>query len=101
MQTAVEALRLLNALVATIVLGLLFFRGKLYWEYFDRAQRLLFSSYMLYVFAVAYTSFELFAQNAEIGLRSGIIFAANVLAVWTLVRYRRSVITGTARNRRS
>lgn len=93
-QTFIEGLRLVDALMASLVFCLLVNRGRLYWAAYDTAQRWMYASFTLYVLAVAYASFELYAQNLSPGLRSYVVLFANFAALYALWKYRASIVLG-------
>lgn len=93
-QTFIEGLRLVDAVMASLVFCLLVNRGRLFWHKYDSAQRWMYSSYTLYVLAVAYASFELYAQNLSPGLRSYVVLLANFAALYALWKYRDSIVLG-------
>jgi hypothetical protein len=96
----IEALRLVDALLAALVFCLLVNRGRLYWSEYDPAQRWMYASFTLYALAVSYTSFELWAQDVDTGLRSYVVFIANGIALYALWRYRDSIVLGHKTNTR-
>ncbi len=72
----ISGLRLFDALAASLILGVLMFRTTRHWGFYDTQQKMLVVSFASFVAATAYTSFELYAQEASIGLRSYIVLAA-------------------------
>ena len=94
----IEWLRLVDALLAALVFGLLANRGRKYWGRYDEAQKWMYASFTAYTLAVSYTSFELYVQNVDTGLRSYIVLAANALALYALWRFRESIVLGHTGN---
>lgn len=92
--TFVEALRLFDALAAALVFGLLVYRGRMFWRFYDPAQKWMYSSFTLYTMAVSYTSFELFEQDVSVGFRSYVVLAANLFTLYALWKYRTSIVLG-------
>lgn len=94
----IEALRLIDALLAALVFGLLVNRGRLFWSKYDPAQKWMYASFTLYTLAVSYSSFELWVQDVDTGVRSYVILVANAVALYALWRYRTSIVLGNTDN---
>lgn len=98
--TFIEGLRLADAIMASLVVCVLFYRAKMFWDRYTAPQRWMMVSYMLYVTAIAYTSFELYAQDVSVGYRSYIVFVANIVAIYALARHPESIIVGDRQHKR-
>lgn len=83
--TFIDVLRLIDAVLASAVFGIIVFRTKRYWKMYDRPQQYLIMSYLGFTLAVSYTSFELYAQQTSIGFRSYIVFAASAFALFAII----------------
>ena len=90
----IDALRLLDAILASLVFGILVYRGRLFFQAYTKPQKWLYISFTMYALAAAYTSFELYGQDVENGLRSWFLLAANITALYALARNRNSIIVG-------
>lgn len=78
----IEGLRLVDALFSAVIVGILMYRTRRWWSFYDKQQKLLVISYASYIIAIAYTSFELYSHNDSVGYRSYFVFAANVLTAY-------------------
>lgn len=94
----IDALRLLDAVLASVVFGMLLYQSKRFWSQYVREQRLFMAGFMLYAFSAAYTSFEMFGQDVENGLRSWVLLVANVVALYALARCRSMSIVTVSKN---
>jgi hypothetical protein len=92
--TFIEGLRLADAIMAAVVFALLVNRGRRFWTSYDASQKWMMSAFTLYTLAVSYTSFELWVQDVNVGLRSYVVLVANLFTLYALWRYRESIVLG-------
>lgn len=94
-ETFIDALRLFDAVTASVVFGVLCYRGRRFWRQYTNSQKWIWVAFTMYVFAIAYSSFELYAQEVETGIRSYVILVANIIAIYALMRHsNESIVTG-------
>ena len=92
-----DVVRLVNALLASLVFGALCFKGRLYFHLYDTHQKLLYISFTLYAFATAYGSVEAYNQDVAFGWRILIVLAANIVALVAFAFYRNSAFARPGR----
>lgn len=93
--TFIDALRLFDAVTASIVFGVLCYRGRRFWNQYTNPQKWIYAAFTMYAFAISYSSFELYGQDVQPGLRSYVILVANAIAIYALVRnHDESIVTG-------
>lgn len=86
--TFYDIIRLVNAVVASLVFCALIHRGKLYFRGYDKQQKLLHGSFTLYALATAWGSVEAYNLNIPKGAAVFIFLAANLVALYAFIRYR-------------
>lgn len=82
-----DYVRLINALLASLVFCALCYKGRLYFKVYDTQQKLLYTSFTCYALATAYGSVEAFNQGLPAGFRLYIFLVANVIAIFAFARY--------------
>ena len=88
-----DAVRLINAVLASLVFCALVYKGRLYFNKYDTHQKLLYTSFTLYALATAYGSVEAYSMDLPPGLRVWPFLIANAIALYAFVRYRDSAFT--------
>ena len=86
--TWIEALRLFNALLASLIVFTLAFRGRMFWQDYDHSRRAAYMAFVLYALATAEFSAEAYFERIEIGAWSFFFLAANLTAAYALYRYK-------------
>ena len=93
MEIVYDVVRLVNAVLASLVFGALIYKGRLYYKQYDKHQRLLYVSFTLYTLATAYGSVEAYSLNVPPGLRVWPFLVANAIALYAFIRYRESAFS--------
>lgn len=93
METFYDVVRLLNALLASLVFCALVHKGRLYFKTYDEQQKLLHIAFTLYVLAVSYGSVEAYSRNIEGGVRLLPFLLANAIALYAFIRYQGSAFS--------
>ena len=91
--TVYDVVRLVNAVLASLVFCALVYKGTLYFRNYDSHQKLLYVSFTLYTLATAYGSVEAYSLDIPPGLRIWPFLLANAIALYAFVRYRESAFT--------
>ena len=93
METLYDIVRLVNAVLASLVFGALVYKGRLYFTYYDKQQKLLYISFTMYTLATSYGSVEAYSMNVPPGLRVWPFLIANAIALYAFIRYRESAFS--------
>ncbi len=91
MDTVIDSIKLVNAMTASIIFGLLVFRGRRNYAAYNQREKVFHNGFLFYAFAAAFASIETYAAATGDIFTPFIILCANAYAVRAVYSYHHEI----------